>query len=122
MGGPGVAQCKVDVKEDDDQDTSVPAQSKKRRLMQGADTSDADFTSLFETTASASASSLPHVTKQAPEKNAAILERTRRLTILIRNRYPGWDEHQVRIACAALAIYRMRLVDMFIGSMLCCCG
>jgi len=114
VGGGEVQECKVDVKEEEDPEAGAPAQSKKRRLMQGASTSEADFTSLFESIGNASASSLPHVTKQSPEKNATILERTRRLTALIRNRYPGWDEHQVRLACAALAIYRMRLVDMFI--------
>ena len=87
---------------------------KQRRLMKGAAASASDFDALFNTCSSAAVDSIHSRDPDVGEKKATILERTKRLKGFVWTKHTEWCDHQVRLAAAALAIYRMRLVDMFI--------
>ena len=43
----------------------------------------------------------------------SIMRETEEVTERLRRDNPGWPDHQIRLVCAALATYRLRLVDMF---------
>ncbi len=80
--------------------------------MKGASTSHADFTEMFAQCISGATASLSGIVKPPHRTSATILNHTRGLTVLVRTAYPSWDDYCVRLGVAALAIYRLRPIDM----------
>ncbi len=87
---------------------------KRRRYQKGASTSNADFRELFEWCADAVAASTGPVQPEVIENSTGIVHRTQAITAFIGSAHSEWCDAQVRLVCAALSIYKMRLVDMFL--------
>ncbi len=95
-------------------DVDSGSHCKRRRFQKGASTSNADFRELFDCCAHAVASSLDVIKPEVVGNPTGIVNRTQALTAFIRGAHPDWSEAQTRLVCAALSIYKMRLVDMFL--------
>ena len=93
--------------------SSVPEHIKRRRLLPGASTSADDFMNLFHECGGAADLGLNDVQPTFIEKKASIVHRTRELYKLIQENFPGWPSTLQRLAVGALAMYRLRLSDMF---------
>ncbi len=87
---------------------------KKRRLMPGASSSCSDFHEMFSNYSAMVSEALQEVQPEVASRDASILQRTARLRQQVRLAYPAWDQALQSLATGALAIYRMRLGDMFI--------
>ena len=87
---------------------------KRRRAMRGAATSLADFGSLFMHCEDSVTNSLRGVNKNEAVRSTTILQRVATLRLLVDSSYPAWDDRLKTLGIAALAIYRLRLVDMFL--------
>jgi hypothetical protein len=91
---------------------SLPAG--RRRKIPGGDTSDADFAAMVEKCTQAAVKSF----QECPDipddtSHMSIVRETEKVTERLQRDHPGWPDHQIRLVCAALATYRLRLVDMF---------
>ncbi len=89
------------------------AKARRRRYLPGAATSTADFAARFNQLGDIAGKSLARAVPTEPVRESSILERTRRLRERARGSHPEWDDRLVTLAAGALAVYRMRLVDMF---------
>jgi hypothetical protein len=103
--------------DDDDVDMQDPTTNlsawKKRRLMPGSSESTSRFRALFADSVREATASLSGVVAEVGSDHDSILGRTTLIMTKIRLAHPAWIDLQVRIACAALSMYRMRLVDLF---------
>ena len=86
---------------------------KKRRLMRGAANSDAVFDAMFIRLETAANTSLQNVIPHNTDNKDTILGKVAHITAIIQDRHPTWSFLKTRLACAALSLYRMRLVDLF---------
>ena len=88
--------------------------ARKRRQMKGAATSSQDFTNLFETCERMATQSLEDTQPQVIMSKSSIIPHSQQLFETVKRLQPDWDHYLVKLGVAALAIYRMRLVDMFL--------
>jgi len=98
----------------DDDDALQPA-PKRRRAIPGGETSDAAFAELFQNLRDSAAVSIrtkpAHV---ADTDSQNILKRTARIMDMLQKTHPEWPNDFQRLVCAALSVYRLRLIDMFV--------
>ncbi len=87
--------------------------SKRRRLIKGASESSSKFDELFRSCEGLADVCIARASKEVIPNEDSILQQTRRLRKLVKERFPCWSRHLVGLATGALAIYRLRLVDMF---------
>ena len=87
---------------------------RKRRLMPGASTSKTEFQKMFEGYLEHYTHGLTQVKVETPDNAANILTRTAALKKFVLDKHPDLSEEMVALFVAALVVYRMRLVDMFI--------
>ncbi len=86
----------------------------RAKRFRGAETSNADFEAMFETCCDAAAKSMSSAPGAEETDSDGILARTHRIRGIVKERLGSSSESLVRLATAALSIYRMRLVDLFI--------
>ncbi len=86
----------------------------RAKRFRGADTSGADFESLFATCVGAAVESIRGAPPVDDTDADGILARTACMRRHVIDRFGDSNEKLVCLATAALAIYRMRLVDLFI--------
>ncbi|MCP4240833.1 MAG: hypothetical protein GY772_09770 [bacterium] len=89
------------------------AKARQRRTLPGASTSMSDFATKFTHFATVAQESLADVKPTEPTRDSSILERSRRIRERVRAAHGDWEDHLVTLATGALAVYRMRLIDMF---------
>ena len=93
--------------------SELPPAGRRRKIL-GGDTSDADFAAMVEKCTQAAVESF----RECPEipddtSHMSIMRETAKVTERLQRDHPEWPDHQIRLVCAALATYRLRLVDMF---------
>ena len=88
------------------------ARCRKRRFLPGADTTDQNFEDMFTVLDEQADQKLSDVQSSRADSGASILTRTQALEKIARAKFPAWTDEMVRLSTAALAVYRMRLVDM----------
>ena len=93
---------------------SLEAFSKKRKAIPGASSSTLDFQAFFADIEAAAVQTCTGHSGQIPETAGCITHIERRLRKLVTERKTEWPEYLVRLGVGALAIYRMRLCDLFI--------
>lgn len=87
--------------------------SARRRAMPGAATSAQDFRRLLDIATTDARENLRGVQKQVPTSTGSIIQTRRKLHQQVGARYPSWPATFTRIGVAALAVYRMRLEDLW---------
>ncbi len=85
----------------------------RAKRFRGAETSTADFEALLETCCDAAAKSMKSAPRADETESDGILARARRIRGVVEDRLGSPSESPVRLATAALSIYKMRLVDFF---------
>ena len=91
------------------------AAAKRRRLQPGASTTAAAFQSFFDSATSAYQTSLRNWPEtQAPSGSGNIKQQTQRILQLVRQERQHWSEEMIRMAAAAITVYRTRYTDIFV--------
>ena len=96
-----------------DTGSSTLQQVKKRRFLPGASTSAAEFDLFFRTQRDAAIAALLNKRPAKAEQKASIVHRTSELFKQTKASYAAWDVDLHKLAVGALAMYRLRLSDMF---------
>ena len=79
----------------------------------GGDPTFETFEQFFHKLDECAAKSLECAVRNLPSRDDSILQRCRSLRDIVRSKYPSWSDFEVRIACGALIMYRVRMVDIF---------
>ena len=87
---------------------------RRRRFLPGAANTMQAFDDMFDEYDVINAELLESVPKQTHDEQWGILAHVDRLRTFVRSRHADWPDFQQRLAVAALAVYRMRMIDMFI--------
>ena len=89
--------------------------AKRRRLQPGASSTGQAFDDLFRDTTAAWQRSMAQKPELSHDVNSGSLkEQTRRHLEYVRSREPSWEEDLVRLAAAAIHVYRTRFTDIFV--------
>ena len=89
------------------------ARASKRRCIKGARGSSTTFTGMFQTMVDFADISTSLAVKEILPDEDSILQHSRRLRRSVREHDPTWEPRLVRLATGALAVYRLRLIDMW---------
>ena len=73
-----------------------------------------DFQSLFDKLHTAVEQNTRALESDLADRSSSILEKTATMRKLVNQKYSNWPEDLAVVATKALAVYRMRLIDMFI--------
>ncbi len=109
----GVVDCEQDQVVSIENDSTSISKCRQRRLQKGAATTKQDFAKMWSKQKAAAAGSLADVVPCPDDTPRKIILRKEALSAYIRGRFPEWCSTRVRLASAALALYKLRLVDMF---------
>jgi len=86
---------------------------RRRRLLPRAMTTGSDFKSLFDRLHVSADRSTSGVESDVAERRNSILQKTANMRRLVQQSYPAWPDDLTVLATGALAVYRMRMIDMF---------
>ena len=98
---------------DEDGEDDIPSQLRRRRLLPGAAETEAKFDSIFDLFEGEFTRQMAPVIPTRPAGDMQIMQMREALMAKARTFEPAWDSEMARLAVCALAIYGLRLVDMW---------
>ena len=88
---------------------------RRRREIPGGATSNAQFDELFDVLTESARESVAMMPDPVPDADSdSTVQRTKKIMSMVEAAHPEWPMYMRRLACAALSVYRLRLIDMFI--------
>ena len=98
---------------EEDGDDDIPSELKRRRLLPGAAETEAEFDSIFDLFEEEFSRQAATATPTRPSGDMQIMQMRESLLTRVRDFHQDWDSDMIRLAVCALAIYGLRLVDMW---------